>query len=99
MRTVTVLGRLLDRHGQPMQGAQVVNHASRGVSEAGGHFAVEMSESTPTLEVRKGGQALCLLELALTQLEREGDVLLAGDLACEPGSIARIGTVQMEDKG
>lgn len=99
MRTVTVLGRLLDRHGQPMQGAQLVNHASRGVSEAGGHFAVEMSESMPTLEVRKGGQALCLLELALTQLEREGDVLLAGDLACEPGNIARIGSVQMEDKG
>lgn len=99
MRTVTVLGRLVDQYGQPMQGAQVVNHASRGVSEAGGHFAVEMSESAPTLEVRKGGQPLCLLELAMNQLEREGDVLLAGDLACKPGKFAEVGSAQMGDKG
>ncbi|CAI3796930.1 hypothetical protein GLGCALEP_01581 [Pseudomonas sp. MM221] len=89
MRTVTVLGRLLDSQGQPMQGAQVVNHASRSVSEAGGHFAVEMSESQPTLEVRKGGTALCLLELDFKQLTREGDVLLAGDVACRPEGMAK----------
>ncbi|WP_426809355.1 TcfC E-set like domain-containing protein [Pseudomonas sp. WOUb67] len=89
MRTVTVLGRLLDLQGQPMSGAQVVNHASRSVSESGGHFAVEMSESTPTLEVRQGGKALCLLELDLRALEREGDVLLAGDVSCVAGHVAQ----------
>ncbi len=99
MRTVTVLGRLLDHQGVPMQGAQVVNHASRSVSEAGGHFAVEMSESTPTLEVRKGGQALCLLELPLMDMQREGDVLLAGDLACVPGKVAQIEPMHKEERG
>ncbi len=89
MRTVTVLGRLLDSHGQPMHGAQVINHASRSVSEAGGHFAVEMSESQPTLEVRKGGAALCLLELDFKQSTREGDVLLVGDVSCRPGGMAK----------
>jgi len=98
MRTVTVLGRLLDREGQPMSGAQVVNHASRSVSEQGGHFAVEMSESTPTLEVRKGGTPLCLLQLDLMHLVREGDVLLAGDLTCMPDAVAQAATPRSEGK-
>ncbi|AIR91712.1 TcfC E-set like domain-containing protein [Pseudomonas cremoricolorata] len=89
LRTVTVLGRLIDAHGQPMGGAQVVNHASRSVAESGGMFAVEMSESTPTLEVRQGGTTLCLLSLDPNTLTREGDVLLAGDLSCNPDSLAQ----------
>lgn len=89
MRTVTVLGRLLDRQGQVLSGALVINHASRSVSEAGGHFAVEMSESTPTLEIRQLGKTLCLLSLDPARLEREGDVLLAGDVTCQPGGLAQ----------
>lgn len=46
-----------------MSGAQVINHASRSVTEADGYFTVEMSESTPVLEVRQAGQAVCLLSL------------------------------------
>ncbi|MNP50484.1 hypothetical protein D3C76_1447520 [compost metagenome] len=84
LRTVTVIGRLLDGQGQPLRGAQVVNHASRSVSEADGFFAVEMSESTPTLDIRQRGQALCLLRLDPQSLPREGDVLLAGDQRCLP---------------
>lgn len=84
MRTVTVLGRLLDAQGQPMRGALVMNHASRGVSEVDGHFTVEMSESTPTLEIRSAGAAACLLKLDPAGLQREDDVLLAGDLRCVP---------------
>ena len=84
LRTGTVLGRLLDGQGQPLRGAQVINHASRSVSEADGFFAVEMSEATPTLEIRQRGQPLCLLRLDLDGLPREGAVLLAGDQACLP---------------
>jgi len=91
LRTVTVLGRLLDGHGQPLRGAQVVNHASRSVSEADGFFAVEMSESTPTLDIRQRGQALCLLRLELNALPREGDVLLAGDQRCLPEIATAVG--------
>ncbi|WP_258911384.1 CS1-pili formation C-terminal domain-containing protein [Pseudomonas putida] len=89
LRTVTVLGRLLDGQGQPLRGAQVINHASRSVSEADGFFAVEMSEATPTLEIRQRGQPLCLLRLDLDGLTREGEVLLAGDQACLPEVAAR----------
>lgn len=38
MRTVTVLGRLVDGQGQPLRGHHVINHASRGISEADGFF-------------------------------------------------------------
>ena len=87
MRTVTVLGRLLDHNGQPLRGAMVINHASRSVSEADGFFAVEMSESTPTLEIRQGGQRLCLLSLD-PGVQRQEDVLLVGDQVCSPDSLA-----------
>ncbi|SNS87302.1 hypothetical protein SAMN05444352_11755 [Pseudomonas japonica] len=50
-------------------------------------FAVEMSESTPTLEIRQGGRRLCLLSLN-TGTERQDDVLLAGDQVCSPDSLA-----------
>ncbi|WP_313739481.1 TcfC E-set like domain-containing protein [Pseudomonas sp.] len=88
MRTVTVLGRLVDEHGEGLSGAQLINHASRSVSEPGGYFAVELSESTPVLEVRLGGNALCLLSLQPERLPRENDVLMAGDQRCRPQSLA-----------
>ncbi len=88
MRTVTVLGRLLDENGKGLSGAQVINHASRSVTEADGYFAVEMSESTPVLEVRMAGQAACLLSLEPARLTRENDVLMAGDQRCRPESLA-----------
>lgn len=88
LRTVTVLGRLLDDQGQPLAGAMVINHASRSVSEAGGHFAVQLSQSTPTLEIRRGGQTLCNLSLDLAEHKREDDVLLVGDLPCAGEGLA-----------
>lgn len=82
MRTVTVLGRLLDAQRRPLRGALVINHASRSVTEDSGFFSVEMSESTPTLEIRRDGKVACLLTLDPQQLEREASVLLAGDQMC-----------------
>ncbi|WP_436977040.1 CS1-pili formation C-terminal domain-containing protein [Pseudomonas alabamensis] len=91
MRTVTVLGRLVDAQGQPLPGASVINHASRSVSEADGYFAVQMSRSSPTLEVRRNGQPLCSLQLDLDKLASDDDVLLADDLACARAPLAQVG--------
>ncbi|WP_050577265.1 TcfC E-set like domain-containing protein [Pseudomonas cremoricolorata] len=88
MRTVTVLGRLVDEQGAGLAGAQLINHASRSVTEPGGYFAVEMSESTPVLEVRLAGNALCLLSLSPERLTRENDVLMAGDQRCVSDGLA-----------
>ncbi|QKZ07601.1 TcfC E-set like domain-containing protein [Pseudomonas eucalypticola] len=99
MRTVTVLGRLLDAGGAPIKGALVINHASRGLSEADGFFAVEMSESTPTLEVRHRGTHLCLLKLDGKNTRRENEVLLVGDQRCSPDNLAAAGVNDEEDAG
>lgn len=90
MRTVTVLGRLIDVHGDAISGAMVINHASRTVSEADGFFAVEMSESTATLEVRHNGSRMCFLRLDERHAKRENDVLLVGDQTCTAQSLATV---------
>jgi hypothetical protein len=88
MKTMTVLGRLLDAKGQPMKGQHIVNHASRSVTEVDGFFSLEMHESMPTLEVRKNDQRVCAFTLDPSQLSRENDVLMVGDLRCVTAEVA-----------
>lgn len=88
MRSVTVLGRLLDEQGQPLKGHHVINHASRRVSEVDGFFSMEMNASSPTLEVRYGDQLLCQFRLDPENASQEGEVLMIGDLRCTPDTLA-----------
>lgn len=99
MRTVTVLGRLLDARGAPIKGAMVINHASRSLSEADGFFALEMSESTPTLEVRRSGSRLCFLKLDEKHAQRENEVLMVGDQQCTTDTLASVDTLDEGDAG
>ncbi|MBC3363073.1 CS1-pili formation C-terminal domain-containing protein [Pseudomonas sp. SWRI154] len=88
LRTVTVLGRLLDAQGQPLKGHHVINHASRGISEVDGFFSMEMNAGSPTLEVRYGNELFCRFRLDPDSASREGDVLMIGDLRCTPDTLA-----------
>lgn len=88
MKTVTVLGRLLDAQGLPLKGHHVINHASRGVSEVDGFFSMEMNASSPTLEVRYANQLLCQFRLDPSRARQESDVLMIGDLRCTPDTLA-----------
>ena len=90
VKTVTVLGRLIDANGEPLKGHHVVNHASRGVSEIDGFFSMEMSEKTPTLEVLRDAQVVCRFALKPGDFRRENDVLMVGDLRCLPSSLAQV---------
>ncbi|MGN7742378.1 CS1-pili formation C-terminal domain-containing protein [Pseudomonas sp. 22526] len=90
MKTQTIFGRLVDAQGQPMKGHHVVNHASRGVTEVDGFFSIELSASTPTLEVIRDEQVVCRFALDLNTLPVEGDVLMAGDLRCTESSAAKL---------
>ncbi|MGB3122361.1 MAG: CS1-pili formation C-terminal domain-containing protein [Pseudomonas sp.] len=92
MKTVTVLGRLLDAQGNPLKGHHVINHASRGVSEVDGFFSMEMNAGSPTLEVRFANQLLCQFRLDPSQARQESDVLLIGDLRCTPDTLADLAT-------
>ncbi|MFY0731588.1 CS1-pili formation C-terminal domain-containing protein [Pseudomonas sp. NFX15] len=88
MKTLTVLGRLLDPQGQPLKGHHVINHASRGVSEADGFFSMEMNAGSPTLEVRHADQLLCQFRLDVDKHRSENNVLMIGDLRCSPDTLA-----------
>ncbi|CAM3318021.1 TcfC E-set like domain-containing protein [Pseudomonas fluorescens] len=88
MKTVTVLGRLVGADGYPLKGHHILNHASRGVSEADGFFSMEIKSNSPTLEVRSSNQLLCQFRLNLSSLRNEKDVLMIGDLRCTPETLA-----------
>ncbi|WP_166225537.1 CS1-pili formation C-terminal domain-containing protein [Pseudomonas atagonensis] len=88
MKTLTVLGRLVDPKGQPLKGHHIINHASRGVSEVDGFFSMEMNAGSPTLEVRQGNQLLCQFRLDPDAARVENNVLMIGDLRCSPDTLA-----------
>jgi hypothetical protein len=88
MKTVTVLGRLIDPQGHPLKGHHIINHASRGVSEVDGFFSMEMNAGSPTLQVRRGEQLLCQFRLDTRNARIEQDVLMIGDLRCTPDTLA-----------
>ena len=88
MKTLTVLGRLVDYQGSPLKGHHIINHASRGVSEVDGFFSMEMNAGSPTLEVRHGNQLLCQFRLDPSNGRTENNVLMIGDLRCTPDTLA-----------
>ncbi|MFJ7107539.1 CS1-pili formation C-terminal domain-containing protein [Pseudomonas sp. NPDC098740] len=90
MRTMTVLGRLVDEQGRPLKGHHVINHASRGVTEVDGFFSMEMNAGSPTLEVRQGNQLLCQFRLDASRHRSENNVLMIGDLRCTPDTLADV---------
>jgi hypothetical protein len=98
MKTLTVLGRLLDPQGRPLKGHHVINHASRGVSEVDGFFSMEMNAGSPTLEVRYADQLLCQFRLDPEQERVENNVLMIGDLRCSPDTLADA-TITQEKAG
>jgi hypothetical protein len=65
-----------------------MNHASRGVTEVDGFFSMEMSASSPVLEVRSGELLLCRFKLDPSQVQAGQDVLMVGDVRCSPDSLA-----------
>lgn len=90
MQTVLVMGRLVDKEGNAIKGAHLVNHAGRSVTEADGFFAVEMSESSPTLEIRHSSLAgACEFIFDQQRHRREEGALLVGDVTC-PTSVVKI---------
>ncbi len=49
---------------------------------------MEMNAGSPTLEVRYGSELYCRFRLDPDNADREGDVLLIGDLSCTPDTLA-----------
>ncbi|WP_030129578.1 CS1-pili formation C-terminal domain-containing protein [Pseudomonas sp. QTF5] len=96
MKTLTVLGRLVDEQGRPLKGHHVINHASRGVTEVDGFFSMEMNAGSPTLEVRQGNQLLCQFRLDASRHRNENNVLMIGDLRCTPDTLADVTSTEQK---
>lgn len=87
MKTVTVIGRVVDRTGQPIAGARLVNHAGQGISESDGFFVTDMHEHTPELVIHDRDKKLCTVKLNPQQHKRENDTLMIGDLSCQNNTL------------
>ncbi|PIM53409.1 pilus assembly protein PapC [Roseateles chitinivorans] len=82
MRTMTVIGRLIDQDGQPAKGGRVDNHAGQAVTEVDGMFSLEVSERDPVLRIRHASAGECRVMLGQSLARRDGDALLLGDVSC-----------------
>ncbi|WP_085636514.1 MULTISPECIES: TcfC E-set like domain-containing protein [unclassified Pseudomonas] len=96
MKTLTVLGRLVDGQGRPLKGHHVINHASRGVTEVDGFFSMEMNAGSPTLEVRRENNLLCQFRLNEKDHRSENNVLMIGDLRCTPDTLADLSSTEQK---
>lgn len=83
MKTMTVVGRLIDSTRTPVRAAHLSSPAGRAVTETDGFFALEVSRTNPTIKVEKAGKSLCTLPLKPHEHQMEGDSLIVGELECE----------------
>ncbi|MFA1238289.1 CS1-pili formation C-terminal domain-containing protein [Serratia odorifera] len=82
MKTVTVMGRLVNREGLALGGAQVINHAGRTVTESDGVFTLELHEKNPVVTVEHPSGAQCEIRLNPGSQKQE-DMIFAGNLTCD----------------
>ncbi|WP_320729461.1 CS1-pili formation C-terminal domain-containing protein [Enterobacter kobei] len=83
MKTVTVIGRVVDINGNPLSGAKLVNHAGHGISEGDGFFVTDMHEHTPELIIHSRNDQQCKVHLDVNAFKRENNTLMVGDLSCK----------------
>lgn len=88
IKTVTVIGRLVDEHHQALGGAQVINHVGRTVSEPDGFFVVDVSLKQPSLTIESPTQNSCKLSLGDFDNWTKKETILVGDLLCRSDSLA-----------
>ncbi|KAF0855646.1 hypothetical protein Y788_11450 [Pantoea dispersa 625] len=87
MKTVTLMGRLVDKNGRPLGGARVVNHAGRTVTEADGMFTLELHENNPVVAVEHHSGLACEIRLDPKNQKRD-ELIFAGNVSCGDNSLA-----------
>ena len=87
VHTVTVIGQLRSASGGPLAGARVLNHASRGVAEADGFFALEVNRHQPMLDVHHPEVGHCQFVLDERSTHVQGDAWMAGILRCPSSAV------------
>lgn len=87
MKTLTVIGRLVDSAGEPVSGAQVINHAGRTVTGSDGLFTLELHEKNPVITVEHASGTQCEIRLNPGS-QKQGDMVFAGNLLCSDITLA-----------
>ncbi|WP_245874255.1 CS1-pili formation C-terminal domain-containing protein [Cedecea neteri] len=83
MKTMTVMGRLVDGDGHALGGAHVVNHAGRTVTEPDGLFTLEVHENNPVLAVEHRSISQCEIRLNPTTQKTQAEIIFLGNLTCD----------------
>ncbi|WP_182058490.1 CS1-pili formation C-terminal domain-containing protein, partial [Pantoea sp. ME81] len=87
MKTVTVMGRLVDNQGTPLGGAKVINHAGRTVTESDGMFTLELHEKNPVVSIEHHSGMQCEIRLN-PETEKRDELIFAGNVTCEGMTLA-----------
>lgn len=82
MKTVSIMGRLIDSDNKPLQGAQVINHAGRTLSQADGIFTLELHKHNPEIRVEHPSGQGCTLQIPPEEIDGQ-DILFVGNLLCD----------------
>lgn len=86
MKTVTVMGRLVDHEGKTLGGARIVNNAGRTVSESDGMFTLEIHENKPVLSIEHPSGIQCEIHLN-PETQKRDEIIFAGNLICEGSAL------------
>lgn len=87
MKTVTLMGRLVDKKGAPLGGARLVNHAGRTITEADGMFTLELHETNPVVAIEHHSGLTCEIRLDPRNQKRD-ELIFAGNISCEDPNLA-----------
>lgn len=87
MKTVTVMGRLVDNKGTPLGGAKVINHAGRTVTESDGIFTLELHEKNPVVSIEHHSGMQCEIRLN-PETDKRDELIFAGNVTCEGMTVA-----------
>ncbi|HHR6132244.1 TPA: CS1-pili formation C-terminal domain-containing protein [Providencia alcalifaciens] len=82
MKIVTVMGRLVDKQGNPLAGAKVINHAGRTVTASDGMFMLELHEKNPVVSIEHSSGVQCEIHMNPEKQKRE-DIIFAGNVTCD----------------
>ncbi|NIG21614.1 hypothetical protein F3J37_23370 [Pantoea sp. Al-1710] len=88
MKTVTVMGRLVDNQGTPLGGAKVINHAGRTVTESDGMFTLELHEKNPVVSIEHHSGMQCEIRLN-PETEKRDELIFAGNVTCSATTLVR----------
>ncbi len=82
MKIVTVMGRLVDKQGNPLAGAKVINHAGRTVTASDGMFTLELHKKNPVVSIEHASGVQCEIHMRPDEQKRD-EIIFAGNVTCE----------------